>query len=75
MTTSSKAIVVRTVSRLATASGLAFSMPSIAQESQKLEISVFGKNLTNKYYFLQASNGQSQGFNTGTPGDARTFGV
>lgn len=43
--------------------------------SQGLEVAVYAKNLTNKYYFLQASNGQSQGFDTGTPGDPRTFGI
>jgi iron complex outermembrane receptor protein len=44
-------------------------------ESAKLNIALFGKNLTNKHYLNAATNLQSQGFNVGFPGDPRTFGI
>lgn len=44
-------------------------------DSADLEISLFGKNLTDEYYWATALNTQSAGWNLGIPGDPRTFGI
>jgi len=43
--------------------------------SQDLEISIFGKNLTDKRYIQAASNSEGLGFNYAFPGDPRVFGI
>jgi len=40
-----------------------------------LEISVFGKNLTNERYLQAATNLEASGYNIGFPGDPRVFGI
>lgn len=44
-------------------------------DSQDLEVSVFGKNLTDKKYRQAATNLESLGYNIAFPGDPRVFGV
>ena len=44
-------------------------------DSQDLELAVFGKNLTDKKYFLYAAVGQSLGWNAAATGDPRVFGI
>lgn len=44
-------------------------------KSWDLDIAVFGKNLTNKHYWNNATNGESLGFNLAFPGEPRRFGV
>lgn len=44
-------------------------------ESWDLDIALFGKNLTNKRYWNNATNGESLGFNLAFPGEPRRFGV
>jgi len=43
--------------------------------SQDMEVSVFGKNLTDKRYFQAATNLESLGYNIAFPGEPRTFGI
>ena len=38
-------------------------------------LSVWGKNLTGTYYWARSNSFYTQGYNTQTPGDPRTFGV
>lgn len=42
---------------------------------QDLDVSVFGKNLTNKRYIQAATNVEGLGYNFAFPGDPRTFGI
>lgn len=44
-------------------------------DSQDLDVAIFAKNLTDKYYFLSAANGQSLGWNAASPGEPRTIGL
>ncbi|QDC37265.1 TonB-dependent receptor [Sphingobium fuliginis] len=44
-------------------------------EPWDLDIAVFGKNLTNKHYWNNATNGETLGFNLAFPGEPRRFGV
>ncbi|MDR7103727.1 iron complex outermembrane receptor protein [Croceicoccus sp. BE223] len=44
-------------------------------DSQDLEVSVFGKNLTNERYRQAATNLESLGYNIAFPGDPRVFGI
>lgn len=43
--------------------------------SAKLELSVFGKNLTNKRYAISATNLESIGYNNVFPGNPRLYGI
>ncbi|WP_167706623.1 TonB-dependent receptor [Sphingobium fuliginis] len=55
--------------------GLLDGRVSWSIDSQDLEISVFGKNLTDKRYFSSLVNVQSSGFNFGFAAAPRTFGI
>tara|TARA_R110001606_G_scaffold12165_4_gene52332 strand:- start:8492 stop:10531 length:2040 start_codon:yes stop_codon:yes gene_type:complete len=44
-------------------------------ESKRIDLSLFGKNLTDEEYLAGASNAQRLGWNYGFPGDPRTIGI